>query len=341
MNKKYAFKVDKVNILIITKDPKPYADKLYDYLCEYDDINCNKIEETEEFNEDEMGIPDFLLNTGCISDKHHIVEKIRNLYPSVFCIQIDLIDHYIKNECRNKKYHEYVDWETTNEELLQHLQEIRNQIKEGFDFYECGCSYLKYKKKDFRIIAVDNSIIRLLDLGISPAGPSFIFPDQQLTYHADFCAENNRLKLDNLNIQENSLILPVLNRISPKRDEQNRYSYDNLDMNLNYSGNFIASDLRCYLFQRPCVLDKLFGWQNMYLFTVKDGMIVSCQNINRMVRYVQHQRKIKICWQNKEYLTPTQKMIQKDLNDRQTKTPEQLYKRYAEYFDAFHRRHIK
>ncbi len=83
MNKKYAFKVDKVNILIITKDPKPYADKLYDYLREYDDINCNKIEETEEFNEDEMGIPDFLLNTGCISDKHHIVEKIRNLYPSV------------------------------------------------------------------------------------------------------------------------------------------------------------------------------------------------------------------------------------------------------------------
>lgn len=355
MCSKNAFQNEKINILIISDRLMEYSKSLYVLFNSYEDITCNLIHSVSEFNSSEMGIPDFLLTAGYLEDDNNykIIERVRELNSGVFCILLGRVDSCIKFYSQQYSYNEYFDRNAANEKILERLQTIRQQIRNGFEFREISMfKNILWCNNKFTINAYDTNIMSLRDFGIMPAGLSNIYPNN-ICYIPSFCIENNVLKLMDLTIESESAILPELNGVKPKRKKENMrtvsYVYNSLHITLPYSGEMIVVDGPCDIVKnKTCKLNKLFGWNKVVFMLFRNGQLIMSDDRKDVVRYIRRQKylikikNLKKILKKDPKLTPLQKDILLDCSGIHNDNKKEVYKLYMKYFDNYklRRKHI-
>ena len=347
---KKAFENEKINILIISDRLMEYSQNLYEFFKDYEDITCNLIHSISEFNSSEMGIPDFLLAAGYLKDdnNYNIVERIREINSGVFCIQLGRIDDCTIYHSQKYSFDEYFERTSDNEKLLNRLQTIRRQIRDGFEFDAvCDSESMLWNDNKFMIAAYDTDIINLRDLGIIPAGKSLTYKND-IYYVPVFSIENYVLKLKDLEVSSRSIILPELNGVKPqcKKDNMKKtYTYNSINMTLPYTGEMIIADKRVNIVKHHYrKLNTMFGWRKLIQLVFRDGEFVLSYDRKDVAQYVKRQEwvlTLKSLFEKGVNLTPLQQDFLRDYSEPPEPNKKAVYAHYMRYFDNYKLRREK
>lgn len=304
-----AFNGNPVKILIITDRLHEYAESLYNFFSDFQDVECNLIYSAEEFN-DKMNPPDFLLTAGRFKNKknYRIVEQVCSKNKAACCILLGIIDDCIIYHGQANGYHDCFERRLPNEALLTHLQKLQNQRLNGFQYETFNqCCNIIYNHNTYNVTACSNEeIIKLADLGIYPPGPESLLYAPYITYDDLYCITNNTLTLIDLRIYESRGVFPIINGVSPI-SFANGHVYKRPNIPILFTGTlFLSRDKKQIGNSKYNNINTMFGYKELLKITLDKGQVISCEDMGNAVKKARSLYKCMPILKYKKHLTPIQ-----------------------------------
>lgn len=310
MKKTNAFNGNTVKILIITDRLHEYAESLYNFFSDFQDVECNLIYSAEEFNDNKISPPDFLLSAGYFENKQNysIIEEVCKSNKAVYCILLGILDSCITNNGYTHGYHDCFERRLPNEDLLTHLQELQNKRLHGFqyDTFNRYCNII-YNHKLYDVIACsDEGIIKLSDLGIYPSGPASMLQEPCITYDDLYCITDNTLTLISLHIYETKGIFPIINGVSPT-SLVNGHIYKKPNIPISFTGTLFLSRSKKQIGNTTHnTINTMFGYKELLKITLDKGQVISCEDMRNAVKKAHSLYRCLPILKHKNHLTPIQ-----------------------------------
>lgn len=180
--------------------------------------------------------------------------------------------------------------------------------------------HILFKNGLYDIAAYDKEpLICIKDLGVKIEKPSI-----EIRYSDLYELDKDRLTLNTLRLEKCYGTFPVINGVKP-RHSFGAFLYNKLKLPMQYTGTIIVT--RGYekiVEDDRSLLNRLFGWREMYRFTLQDGKIIKNEDISSFCERVRTL--------TGSDLVPINALIERDSREKTALGWRNLHENYSEYF---------